>query len=149
MLEMDRFTSAAKWVLIRAHKEALKSYQEFIQPHHLLLSIAELSEIGGGIAYDMLIQTGISAHRIRDAISVAEEKGENLDGIAQVSPETEKVLKNAIEKAIKLRKQYSISPEHILLGILDTKEKTQEFLCQLDINPKEMSENIIKMIKED
>ena len=144
---MDRFNSAAKWVLIRAHKEAIKNHQKFIQPHHLLLSLAELSEIGGGIAYEVLIQTGAGPHRISDAISIIEKKGGNISDIAQVSPEVEKVLKNTIEKAIELKNQYSITPEHILLEILNTKGATQEFLNRLDINPKVMSENIIKMIK--
>lgn len=148
MLEIERFTSESKKVLILAHKEALRNRQDFIQTHHLLLSLAILGEIVGGVAYKVLVQNGVGPHRIQDAISIIENKGENLEDTAQMSIELKKALSKTIDIAINLKKQHMISPEHILLGILDTGGNTQEFLDRLDINPKVMREKILQMLEE-
>jgi ATP-dependent Clp protease ATP-binding subunit ClpA len=137
----ERFSSAARWSIIRAQEEAAKLGATSVGPEHLLLGIATLTDSGASV---VLAEAGITPDGVRQAIETADAEalatiGISLDVVRKKVQQTmgsngwshplsdgelpfaeagKDALKATLDEARRLRHRV-IRAEHILLGWSD------------------------------
>jgi ATP-dependent Clp protease ATP-binding subunit ClpA len=113
----DRFTGAARNILLMANEEARRHHHEYVATDHLLLALAREET---GVAASILKNLGVDRQRIRLKMERAIESGpEDVVPLARLpwTPRAKSVIDHARHEADKLARDL-VGSEHILLGLL-------------------------------
>ena len=112
----SKFTERAQIVLIEAQKESQYFKHGYIGTEHILLGI--LKE--GGFANRVLYISGITADKVRKLIEEYLGFGDIEISIGEMllNPRTKRVFDDSLAKSMMYNQNY-ITPEHILLALLD------------------------------
>jgi ATP-dependent Clp protease ATP-binding subunit ClpC len=112
---LERFTEAARKVLVLAEEEARLLNHSFIGTEHILLG---LIHDGDGPAARALESLDISLKAVRQEVKVTIGKAKRSPtGSLPFTPTTKKVLALSLRAALQLD-QNSIGTEHLLLGLV-------------------------------
>lgn len=115
----SRFTDRARSVVVLAQEEARALNHNYIGTEHILLGL--LRE-GDGVAAEALASMGVSLEEVRREVKNFIGEGEATPGEPiPFTPRAKKVLELSLREALQL-KQNDISTEHVLLGLLRTRE---------------------------
>jgi ATP-dependent Clp protease ATP-binding subunit ClpC len=138
----DRFTEKTKEALGIAQSSLSKFNHSELNPLHLLYGILGVPE---GVVPKMLKDMGINPDQVKNrVIDELDRFPKAYGGTLQVymSKEAKKIIDDAWEEARRLNDKY-IGTEHILLSIIDNREKAGEILTFFGIS----KENIYKSLK--
>jgi ATP-dependent Clp protease ATP-binding subunit ClpC len=142
---LDRFTQRARRVLSLAHQEAESMHQREIGTEHLLLALLQEE---GGVAARVLRDLGLEQERVKEMIERILPPGRATSDRVQLSPGTEKVIKNAVEEARKLGHQY-IGTEHLLLGLVfETEGPAADVLRRLGISSEQVRRQTRRVLQD-
>ncbi|HTW08629.1 MAG TPA: Clp protease N-terminal domain-containing protein [Acidimicrobiales bacterium] len=109
----ERFTDAARRVLVLAQEEARLLNHNFIGTEHVLLGMLREGE---GVAAQALTALDISLSDARAKVEAAIGSATTSVGSPPFTPRVKKVLELSLREALQLGHTY-IGTEHILLGI--------------------------------
>ncbi len=130
----ERFTERARHVLAQSRQAAIRLGDDVVAPEHLLLALFSEPE---GLAARMLAAMEVSEETVREAITAAADRSEELgepaaraarssgDRAAGAAPafsgHAKRVLRDAVAVALELGHNY-IGTEHLLLGLYRNEE---------------------------
>jgi ATP-dependent Clp protease ATP-binding subunit ClpC len=116
----ERFTTAARRVVVQAQEEARKLQHNYIGTEHLLLGLLTESD---GFAARALTGFGISLdgtrQEVRDLVGVGKKAP---SGHIPFTPRAKKTLELGLREALQLHHEY-IGTEHLLLGLIREGER--------------------------
>ena len=116
----ERFTTAARRVVVQAQEESRKLQHNYIGTEHLLLGLLVESE---GIAFRALTGLGISLEVTRqDVRSIIGVGNKEQTGHIPFTPRAKKTLELSLREALQLQHEY-IGTEHLLLGLIREGER--------------------------
>jgi ATP-dependent Clp protease ATP-binding subunit ClpC len=112
----ERFNSQAREAVISAQEQARDLGHDYIGTEHLLLAL--IASSGEGVAHQMLNALGVQHERVRaDILAIVGPGAGAKPGHIPFTPRSKKVLELSLREALRLRHK-TISPEHILLGLI-------------------------------
>jgi hypothetical protein len=115
----ERFTEAARSVVVLAQDEARTLSHNYIGTEHILLGLLREEE---GLAARALESLGVTLEQTRAEVSNLVGPGEEVtSGQIPFTPRAKKVLELALREALSLGHNY-IGTEHILLGLVRENE---------------------------
>ena len=130
----DRFTISARKAVKVAQEEAASYGQSHINPVHLLLGLMQVK----GEAQGVLLEEGLTVERVRTVIEqFTVNLGPSPGPPLNLTPETQQVMKTAVEEAEKHRNR-QLRSGHLLLGILALDHTS--LMEVLDIHPDHIRE---------
>jgi len=142
---MERFTQRARRVLSLAHQEAERMRHSQIGSEHLLLGLVREE---GGVAGRVLRELGLEPQRVQEIVARLVGPGDYTGGQIDLAPETQAVLRYALEEATRLGHQY-IGTEHLLLGLLRMPDSTaMRVLHRLGITPDQIRRQTRRVLHE-
>jgi len=144
MASMERFTQRARRVLSLAHQEAERTRQGMIGTEHLLLGLLEEE---GGVAGRVLHELGLESERVREIVARVSGEGNYRGGKIELAPDTQLVLKFAIDEARRMGHQY-IGTEHILLGLVRSEGAGMGILKKLGVTPEQVRRQTRRVLQE-
>ncbi len=145
MAGMERFTQRARRVLSLAHQEAERMRHSQIGSEHLLLGLVREE---GGVAGRVLRELGLEPQRVQEIVARLVGPGDYTGGQIDLAPETQAVLRYALEEATRLGHQY-IGTEHLLLGLLRMPDSTaMRVLHRLGITPDQIRRQTRRVLHE-
>jgi ATP-dependent Clp protease ATP-binding subunit ClpC len=111
----ERFTNAARRVVVQAQEEARKLQHNYIGTEHLLLGLlTQPDELAARALGGLGISLDGTRQEVRDVVGV----GKNAPaGHIPFTPRAKKTLELSLREALQLRHEY-IGTEHILLGLI-------------------------------
>jgi ATP-dependent Clp protease ATP-binding subunit ClpC len=142
---LENFTPRAKQVIVLANEESLRLNHNFIGTEHILLGLLKL---GNGVATNVLVKLGLDLEKARAEVEKIDGRGPDrkITFTLPFTPRAKEIFKLARNDAKLLNHTY-IGTEHLLLGILlEGKGVAAMVLKNLEINIKEMREEILKEI---
>jgi ATP-dependent Clp protease ATP-binding subunit ClpC len=111
----ERFSDAARQVIVLAQEEARRLNHHYIGTEHILLGLLRDDESGATRA---LQELGITLEAVRQQVEEIVGRGKKMpSGHIPFTPRAKKVLELSLREALHLGHNY-IGPEHILLGLL-------------------------------
>ncbi|MCK9874651.1 Clp protease [Frankia sp. Ag45/Mut15] len=111
----ERFTSAARQVVVLAQEESRGLDHNYIGTEHLLLGLLAETD---GIAAQALTEIDLTLEMTRSRVVAAVGRGKNpVKGHIPFTPRAKKVLEKGLREAVSLRHN-RIGTEHLLLGLL-------------------------------
>ena len=116
----ERFTERAKSTLMFAQKESQKLQHGYIGTEHILYGIASVE----GASSNILNEAGVTKELIHEMIEETLGRGNSMvmgAGQIALTPRTKRLLDTSFKQARAIGQNY-ISPEHMLLAILDEEE---------------------------
>jgi len=116
----ERFTERAKSTLMFAQKESQKLQHGYIGTEHILFGIASVE----GASSNILNEAGVTKDLIHEMIEETLGRGNSMvmgTGQIALTPRTKRLLDTSFKQARAIGQNY-ISPEHMLLAILDEEE---------------------------
>ena len=116
----ERFTERAKSTLMFAQKESQKLQHGYIGTEHILYGIASVE----GASSNILNEAGVTKDLIHEMIEETLGRGNSMvmgTGQIALTPRTKRLLDTSFKQARAIGQNY-ISPEHMLLAILDEEE---------------------------
>ena len=116
----ERFTERAKSTLMFAQKESQKLQHGYIGTEHILFGIASVE----GASSNILNKAGVTKDLIHEMIEETLGRGNSMvmgTGQIALTPRTKRLLDTSFKQARAIGQNY-ISPEHMLLAILDEEE---------------------------
>jgi ATP-dependent Clp protease ATP-binding subunit ClpC len=116
----ERFTERAKSTLMFAQKESQKLQHGYIGTEHILFGIASVE----GASSNILNEAGVTKELIHEMIEETLGRGNSMvmgTGQIALTPRTKRLLDTSFKQARAIGQNY-ISPEHMLLAILDEEE---------------------------
>ncbi len=145
MAGMERFTQRARRVLSLAHQEAERMRHSQIGSEHLLLGLVREE---GGVAGRVLRELGLEPQRVQEIVARLVGPGDYTGGQIDLAPETQTVLRYALEEATRLGHQY-IGTEHLLLGLLRMPDSTaMRALHRLGVTPDQIRRQTRRVLHE-
>jgi ATP-dependent Clp protease ATP-binding subunit ClpC len=111
----ERFTDAARAVIVLAQQEARSFNHAYIGTEHLLLGLLDERN---GVAAGALGTLGATTDLVREQLAEIVGRGaQPVRGHVPFTPRAKKVLELSLREAVGL-KSNSIGTEHILLGVI-------------------------------
>ena len=110
----ERFTDRARRVVVLAQEAAIELGHGNVMTEHVLLG---LIGAGGGVAYVVLNDLGVTYDETRQCIVERCGTGKRVRGHIPFSPRVEKAMNLALREALQIGCNY-IGTEHILLAVL-------------------------------
>ncbi len=145
MAGMERFTQRARRVLSLAHQEAERMRHSQIGSEHLLLGLVREE---GGVAGRVLRELGLEPQRVQEIVARLVGPGDHIGGQIDLAPETQQILRYALEEATRLGHQY-IGTEHLLLGLLRMPDSmAMRVLQRLGITPDQIRRQTRRVLHE-
>ena len=146
MMPFSNFTPKAQEIIKKAHELAMERGQNQIDAVYLLAAIIFQDD---GIVISILEKLGVDINVLSDSLlEEMDESGKSAFMMAApqlyLAPDLGRSLEAAFRAAQALGVNY-ISPEHLLLGILDTPSKAKELLMRHRVD-KEAVMGILKTI---
>jgi len=140
-MNLNKFTVKAQEAVVKAQQSALEFGQQAIEPAHLLYAVLE--EDAELMNY-LFGKTGANIKRVSDANSAHLNSLPKVSGgQVYLSQNTNNVIMQA-EKAMREMGDQFITNEHILLGLLESKDSTAQLLKDAGVKADELR----KAIKE-
>src|SRR3989344_1285955 len=134
---MTHLTQRANRVFLSAQNKAKELKVDMVDSEHLLHGLLADSEI-----YNLFIEFKIHPQLIEEELQKIYKKGANAK-IPQLSPRIKRILGTSLVVARKLRYEF-ISPEHILLALVDEGEGAgAKILSKLGLKKQELNKKII------
>ncbi len=145
MAGMERFTQRARRVLSLAHQEAERMRHSQIGSEHLLLGLVREE---GGVAGRVLRELGLEPQRVQEIVARQIGPGDYTGGQIDLAPETQQILRYALEEATRLGHQY-IGTEHLLLGLLRMPDSmAMRVLHRLGVTPDQIRRQTRRVLHE-
>jgi ATP-dependent Clp protease ATP-binding subunit ClpA len=141
----ERFTDAARRVVVLAQEEARVLNHNYIGTEHILLAL--LRE-GDGVAARALGSLGITEEAARQQVEEITGRGEPgpQRGHIPFTPRGKKILQLSLREAIALGHAY-IGTEHILLGLLREDDGVAiRVLNGLGVEPNRVRQQVIQLV---
>ena len=114
----ERFTDAARRVLVLAQEEALERSHAVLGTEHILLGlVADIS----GVAASALHEIGVAPAELRTAIVARIAPHGDGGRVPPFSPLAKRALEKSLGEALRLGHNH-IGPEHLLIGLAATGE---------------------------
>jgi ATP-dependent Clp protease ATP-binding subunit ClpC len=141
----ERFTDAARRVVVYAKEEALLLDHDHIGTEHLLLGLLRDDT---DTAVQILTGLGATLASARTQVEEAAGRGGEVPaGDIPFTPRAKKVLEYSLREALQLGHNY-IGSEHILLGLIrEGGDRGVEILKRLDIDPEKIRRNILATLR--
>jgi ATP-dependent Clp protease ATP-binding subunit ClpC len=113
-LVFERFTAAARGVVVRAHEAARELGHAHIGTEHQLLGLLADHGSSASVALDSV---GVTAERVRERVLEIVPPGDHRsEGFLPFTPRAKKVFELSLREALGLGHR-NITPEHLLLGL--------------------------------
>jgi hypothetical protein len=140
----ERFTEAARQVVILAQDEARLLKQNYIGVEHILLGLLREED---GIAARVLDSLDITVQRVRAEVVRIVGSGEEVTaGQIPFTPRAKKVLELALREALSLSHNY-VGTEHILLGLMRENEGiAARILLDFDADSEKIRNEVIRFL---
>ncbi len=125
----DKFTERFRKTLTVAHQQALRLGHPEVTPIHLVLGLVAVED---GLGSRVIQNLGADLGKLRSAAEELLPPGQRealTPYDVRLSPETKRVIEQAVEHARRLNHSY-IGQEHLLLGLLSA-EKNDASVAQL------------------
>jgi ATP-dependent Clp protease ATP-binding subunit ClpA len=151
----ERFATDGRRAVVRALEVARHQGAAQVEPEHLLLALAEGEGEGGGAAARALVEAGLTARAIEDAIeqdliAALEVVGVPASIVAATpaqpradNPAFGVASKQALERSLReavARGDRRIGAEHLLLGLLDAPAvSVGRLLARLEVEPRRLA----------
>jgi ATP-dependent Clp protease ATP-binding subunit ClpB len=123
-MRFDKFTEKAQEALLDAQHLASARGHQAPDPEHLLLALIDQD---GGLTQPLLLRVGVDPRVLRTRLTAALERRPRVEGASQpaggivISPRLARLLEAAQREADRLKDEY-LSTEHLLLGLLQTRD---------------------------
>ena len=143
-----KFTARAEKAIEIANEIALELGHNYIGTEHLLYGLAKE---GTGVASKVIENQNVSDEDILNEIERLIGTGEplNQNDSMGFTPRSKRVIETAFIEARKLGSEY-IGTEHLLIGIMREGDSVAvRIMMDLDIDPRKLYNEIIKVINED
>jgi ATP-dependent Clp protease ATP-binding subunit ClpC len=112
----ERFSDGARRAIVLAQDEARRLNHDYIGTEHILLG---LLHDGESVAARALQTLGVTLEAVRQQVEEIIGRGKKVpSGDIPFTPRAKKVLELSMREAMHFHHDYSIGPEHILLGLL-------------------------------
>ena len=136
-MRMDKFTIKSQEAIQNAQELAQQKGNQQVDVEHLLHVLLE-----EGIALEVIKSIGIDTTMLKKEIEALIEKMPKVLGPSPVSQlyitqELKDVFETAFKEAEHLKDEY-VSVEHLLLGIINTKNKPSNILIKQGVTPDEV-----------
>jgi ATP-dependent Clp protease ATP-binding subunit ClpA len=119
----ERFTTAARRVVVQAQEEARELQHNYIGTEHILLGL--LAE-QAGIACRALTSLGLSPEGVRqEVVEIVGTGSKAPSGHIPFTPRAKKTLELSLREALQLQHDH-IGTEHLLLGLLKEAERDKD-----------------------
>ncbi|HEX2053983.1 MAG TPA: Clp protease N-terminal domain-containing protein [Actinomycetota bacterium] len=140
----QKFTPAARQVIVLAQDEAIGLRHDHIGAEHLLLGLLREET---GVALSTLRPLGVTleAARLRVAERTAASEGAP-PGHLPFASEARDALERAIAESSEKRHNY-IGTEHILLGLLTRDNTARQVLKEFDIDLDRLTEEVARLVE--
>ncbi len=141
-------TPRARQILLLAKQEAERFNHDYIGTEHLLLGILALNE---GVAVNVLKSLGLNLQQLRLEVEKCCGVGgqTKTSGALPLTPRLKRVLVLAAREAAAMNYNF-IGTEHLLLAILrEGESQAARILQNLNVNPEEVRQAIIKTLDSD
>jgi ATP-dependent Clp protease ATP-binding subunit ClpB len=127
MMRTDKFTVKSQEAIAKAQQLAQQKGNQQVDVEHLLSVLLE-----EGIALEIVKMLGTDVHALREELGAEMEKfpkvlGPSPVGQLYITQELKNVLDRAFTEAAHLQDDF-VSVEHLLLGIVKTKGRAEQFL---------------------
>jgi ATP-dependent Clp protease ATP-binding subunit ClpB len=115
-MDMGKLTLKSRDVVFNAKEIASKMNNQAIEPLHIAWSLLE----NKGIPEEILKKIGTNTEALKEDIKAQTVKLPKIQGVnnTYLSPESEKILNHAQDKALDMKDEY-ISTEHLLLALVE------------------------------
>ncbi len=139
-IRFDRFTEKAQAALLGAQQEASARGHQAPDPEHLLLALIEQSD---GLIPPLLVSLDVDPRVLRTRLVAALARRPKVEGASTpgglvITPRMARLLDAAQREADRLKDEY-ISTEHLLLGLLQTRDgDAAKELAQLGVTPEKV-----------
>ena len=111
----ERFTDAARRVLVAAQEEARRLKHQYIGTEHLLLGLLHEDE---SVAAHVLRNLNVKLDAVREKVEFIAQQGDRtVTGEVGLTKRAKKVIELSIEEAQRLQHGY-LGVEHLLLGLV-------------------------------
>jgi hypothetical protein len=139
----ERFTEAARMVLVMAQEEARILKHNYIGTEHLLLGVARVD----GPAAELIAGRGLDLGALREALVRIVGMGDKpAHGQVPFTPRAKRVLEAAAREA--LTREQHVGPEHLLLGILKQRDGVGFRMLASRGSMPELTERVTAMIAD-
>jgi ATP-dependent Clp protease ATP-binding subunit ClpB len=143
IMRTDKFTVKSQEAIANAQQLAQQKGNQQVDVEHLLSVLLE-----EGIALEILKMLGTDIHALREELGAEMEKfpkvlGPSPVGQLYITQELKNVLDRAFAEAEHLQDDF-VSVEHLLLGIVKTKGRTEQFLKKHGIT----SDKVLSAMRE-
>ena len=140
----ERFTEAARRVIVLAQEEARILKHDYIGAEHILLGVLREED---GLGARALSSLGIAVERARAQVVRIVGSGEEVtSGQIPFTPAAKKALELALREAQALGHNY-IGTEHLLLGLVrDPDALAARILLDFDADPQKIRNEVIRML---
>lgn len=144
-MNLNKLTLKSQEALQQAQEIASSYNNQLIEPEHLL---AALVQDASGTVTPILAKVGVNTNHLKIKLNENIEKLPKVSGSAlggqAMSQASASVLDNGVKRAESLKDEY-VSTEHILLGIVDTKEtRAARLLAEYGVT----GERVLKVLKD-
>ncbi|MFT8347478.1 ATP-dependent Clp protease ATP-binding subunit [Clostridium saccharoperbutylacetonicum] len=143
-MEYNKLTERAQAVILEAENESEKFKHGYVGTEHMLLGILKED----GYSAKLLNKHGIDSEKIRAMIHRYLGYGDikKTDGNILLTPRTKRLVDESFAAAKKLNHKY-VSPEHILLALLNQEEgMAYTILKSLNLNFAIISEELLSFL---
>ncbi|HEX2148551.1 MAG TPA: Clp protease N-terminal domain-containing protein [Actinomycetota bacterium] len=140
----QRFTAAARQVVILAQEEARGLSHDRIGAEHVLLGLLREES---GVAAATLRSVGVTLEQVRN--KVAEKvpaSGESSSGHLPFATGARTALESAMTESANLRHNY-IGTEHVLLGVLKEDNMARDVLKELNMDVDHLTEEVSRLLE--
>ena len=140
----NRFTQRASNALSLAQKTAGEMGHSYVGSEHLLCGL--LRE-GGGVAYKVLTDAGVTEEKIRERIDARIGTGAPDATAPQgLTPRTKRIIELAVATASQLGHSY-VGTEHLLLGLLrEGQNVALALLADLGLRPNDLIQKTVDAV---
>lgn len=139
-----KFTERAQRVILKAQKESQEFKHGYIGTEHILLGIIAEE----GVSQELLKEYGINEDGVKKLLQeyVGEGDFDSTKGDIPLTPRTKRLLDLSLLEARNLGQNY-ISPEHILLAMINEKEGVAyTILNSLNVNFDKIKQDILNAL---
>ncbi len=140
----QRFTAAARQVVILAQEEARQMRHPIIGAEHILLGLLREES---GVAAATLRSVGVTLQQVQDQVeSMTEPSDDPPPDHLPFATGARNALEAAMTESANLRHNY-IGTEHVLLGVLKDQSMAREVLRTLDIDVDHLTDEVSRLLE--
>ncbi len=141
----ERFTDAARRVVVLAQEESRMLGHTSIGTEHLLLGLVHE---GDGVAARALEDKGVTLDRARTEVAaIAGEGARRPSGHIPFTPRAKHVMELSLREALRLKHSY-IGTEHLLLGLLHEGAGVGvQTIQQIGVDPDALRQEVLTLLR--